>query len=113
METEEKGANNHYTPIVVSVAFAAFIVNVDEYIVNIALPTVAKGFGVETGAASWVVLSYMLAIVSTMLPSWNEFTGTWGLMPGLQWLGTRTSLPPCSTTYGGRTRTCSDDVSLS
>ena len=67
MRTKKWDGYNHYFQIVLSVAFAAFIVNVDEYIVNIALPTITADFGIDTGEASWIVLSYMLAIVSTML----------------------------------------------
>jgi EmrB/QacA subfamily drug resistance transporter len=58
---------DHYFFIVLSVTFAGFIVNVDNYIVNIALPTITVDFGIDTGRASWIALSYMLAMVSTML----------------------------------------------
>ena len=58
---------NNYFKIVLSVAFSAFIVNVDNYIVNIALPTITADFGIDASKASWIALSYILAMVSTML----------------------------------------------
>jgi predicted MFS family arabinose efflux permease len=44
--------------VVLSVAFAAFMVNVDNYIVVIALPTITASFAIDTGAASWISISY-------------------------------------------------------
>jgi EmrB/QacA subfamily drug resistance transporter len=67
METIKGDGCNNYFRIVLSVAFAAFIVNVDNYIVNIALPTITADFGINTGEASWIALSYIIAMVSTML----------------------------------------------
>ncbi len=58
---------NNYFKVVLSVAFSAFIVNVDNYIVNIALPTITADFGIDASKASWISLSYILAMVSTML----------------------------------------------
>jgi len=67
MENIKGNNNGNYFQIVLSVAFAAFIVSVDNYIVNIALPTITADFKIDTGKASWIALSYMLSIVSTML----------------------------------------------
>lgn len=53
--------------LIICVAFAAFIVNVDNYIVNIALPTITAYFNIDTSTASWISLSYVITIVSTML----------------------------------------------
>jgi len=53
--------------LIICVAFAAFIVNVDNYIVNIALPTITAYFNIDTGMASWIPLAYVITIVSTML----------------------------------------------
>jgi EmrB/QacA subfamily drug resistance transporter len=53
--------------VVLSVAFAAFMVNVDNYIVVIALPTITASFAIDTGTASWISISYLLAMVATML----------------------------------------------
>lgn len=53
--------------ILFSVAFASFMVNVDTYIVNISLPTIARAFGASTGDVSWIVLSYQLTITSLLM----------------------------------------------
>jgi len=53
--------------IVFSIAFASFMVNLDTYIVNISLPTIAHSFQVGTDHVSWIVLSYALTISSTLL----------------------------------------------
>jgi EmrB/QacA subfamily drug resistance transporter len=43
------------------------MVNLDTYIVNISLPSIAKYFNISSGEVSWVVLSYVLIITSTLL----------------------------------------------
>jgi len=53
--------------LIVSISFASFIVNVDTYIVNISLPEIAHFFHVDLGFASWIVLTYHLAITCTIL----------------------------------------------
>jgi EmrB/QacA subfamily drug resistance transporter len=53
--------------ILFSIAFATFISNVDYYIVNIALVTIAKDFSATTSDVSWVLLSYQLTITSFLL----------------------------------------------
>ncbi len=53
--------------ILFSVAFASFMVNVDTYIVNISLPTIAHAFGASTSDVSWIVLSYQLTITSLLM----------------------------------------------
>jgi len=50
-----------------SIAFASFMVNVDTYIVNISLPTLARYFHAPASDVSWVVLSYQLAVTSLLL----------------------------------------------
>ena len=53
--------------IIFSIAFASFMVNVDTYIVNISLPTIADYFHVGSGEVAWTVLSYQLAVTSLLL----------------------------------------------
>ncbi|HQE81321.1 MAG TPA: DHA2 family efflux MFS transporter permease subunit [Syntrophorhabdaceae bacterium] len=60
-------ARNKSLGLIICVAFAAFIVNVDNYIVNIALPTITAYFDIDTSMASWIPLAYVITIVSTML----------------------------------------------
>jgi len=55
--------------IIASVAFASFMAQLDSSIVNVSLPTIARYFEVGTSAVSWVVLSYLLAIVALLLPA--------------------------------------------
>jgi EmrB/QacA subfamily drug resistance transporter len=56
-----------YRWIVISVAFAAFMSRLDDYIVNISLPTISHYFNASTGEVSWVVLAYLLVTTSTLL----------------------------------------------
>ncbi|MFA7005003.1 MAG: MFS transporter, partial [Verrucomicrobiia bacterium] len=43
------------------------MIRLDGYIVNVALPSMARSLGVGTGGISFVVTSYLLAITGTML----------------------------------------------
>jgi DHA2 family metal-tetracycline-proton antiporter-like MFS transporter len=52
--------------ITISVAFAAFMVVLDDYIVNISLPTIAHYFNVSTGSVVYVTLAYLLVLSSTL-----------------------------------------------
>ena len=53
--------------IVFSVALAVFMVRLDSYVVNISLPTISRYFGVGVSSVSWVVISYLLVMTSSML----------------------------------------------
>jgi EmrB/QacA subfamily drug resistance transporter len=53
--------------VLFSIAFASFMVNVDTYIVNISLPTLARYFQATAADVSWVILSYQLAVTSLLL----------------------------------------------
>jgi EmrB/QacA subfamily drug resistance transporter len=53
--------------IVISVAFSSFIVRMNNYSVNVSLPTIAQAFGIGSSAVSWVVIGYILIITSTLL----------------------------------------------
>lgn len=61
------GEKRTYFWLVVSVCFAAFMATLDSYIVTISLPVIATYFGVGSGEVSWVVLSYVFFLTSTML----------------------------------------------
>ena len=57
----------NYGPIVGTVAFAAFMVSLDSYIVNVSLPSVATYFDVSMSKVTLVVLAYMISLTSTTL----------------------------------------------
>jgi EmrB/QacA subfamily drug resistance transporter len=56
-----------YLPVLVSICTAAFMVQLDISIVNIALPTLAEEMSASTSSVSRIVLFYLLAVVSTLL----------------------------------------------
>jgi len=56
-----------YLLIVVSVAFSSFLVRLNNYMVNISLPTITRSFGVTSSEASQIVSSYLLIITTTLL----------------------------------------------
>lgn len=60
-------ARKPYRFIVISAAFAVFMVRLNSYIVNISLPSISRHFDVAMSEVSWVVLSYMLVMTSSML----------------------------------------------
>lgn len=53
--------------IVLIVSFGSFMAGLDATIVNIALPSIAKGFDVSTAHASWVLNAYLIILVSLLL----------------------------------------------
>lgn len=55
--------------VVYLVALTGFMVVLDANIVNVALPSIARQFGVDTGLASRVVLGYLLVLTAGLLPS--------------------------------------------
>lgn len=60
-------SDTRHRRILFSIAFATFMVNVDTFIVNIALPTIARDFAADTAAVAWVSLSYQLAVTALLL----------------------------------------------
>ena len=56
-----------YFLIVISVAFSSFLVRLNNYMVNISLPTIARSFSGTSGQASLIVSSYLLIITTTLL----------------------------------------------
>ncbi len=53
--------------ILFCIAFASFMVNLDTYIVNISLPTIAAAFHCDTSAVSWVSMAYQLTVTGFLL----------------------------------------------
>lgn len=53
--------------IVIVIALGSFMAGLDATIVNIALPDIAKSFGVSTVAVSWVLNAYLIILVSLLL----------------------------------------------
>lgn len=51
----------------VAVSTGTFMATLDASAVNIALPAMARDFGAELGEIEWVVLSYLLALVTLLL----------------------------------------------
>ncbi|RPI79883.1 MAG: DHA2 family efflux MFS transporter permease subunit [Desulfobacteraceae bacterium] len=62
-----KKEKNRYLLIVLSVAFASFMVRLNNYTVNVSLPAIAEHFNVGTGQVSRIIMSYLLIITSTLL----------------------------------------------
>jgi len=56
-----------YVLVVVTVALAIFVTNLDISIVNIALPTLTKTFNTGTDEVSRVIIAYLLAMVGSLL----------------------------------------------
>ncbi len=53
---------------VVAVGVAVFVAGLDMSITNVALPTLAREFGVGPNGVVWVVLAYNLPLVALLLP---------------------------------------------
>jgi len=53
--------------IVISVAFSSFMARLNNYTVNVSLPTISHDFNIGTGEASRIVMSYLLIITSSLL----------------------------------------------
>ena len=48
-------------------AFGAFMASLDGSIVNVSLPTIARVFRLDSGAAAWVILAYLLPLSGCLL----------------------------------------------
>ncbi len=57
----------HERWIVVSLALAGFIATLDDYIVSVSLPAIAKDFDASTSQAALVTMAYLVALVATLL----------------------------------------------
>ena len=58
---------NKSTILIYTISFASFMVNLDTYVVNVALPSITNSFGASTSDISWTVMSYNLMVVSLLL----------------------------------------------
>ncbi len=56
-----------YFLIVMSVAFSSFLVRLNNYMVNVSLPTISRSLGMSSSDASQVLSSYLLVITTTLL----------------------------------------------
>lgn len=57
----------NYMLLMWTISIASFMVNLDTFIVNVSLPTIAESFNTNTSNISWIVLSYNLMVVSLLL----------------------------------------------
>ncbi|MDR0734226.1 MAG: MFS transporter [Elusimicrobiota bacterium] len=53
--------------LVLAISVASFMVNLDTYIINVSLPSIAAGFKASTADVSWVAMAYNLTVVSLLL----------------------------------------------
>ena len=53
--------------LIYTISFASLMVNLDTYVVNVALPSITESFGAVTSDISWVVMAYNLMVVSLLL----------------------------------------------
>ena len=65
MGTTAEG-RRHERWIVVSLALAGFIATLDDYIVSVSLPVIAKDFDASTSQAALVTMAYLVALVATL-----------------------------------------------
>jgi EmrB/QacA subfamily drug resistance transporter len=64
-EGGDKTEARHFL-IILSVAFSSFMAGLNNYIVNVSLPTIANYFNTGTGEVSRIVLSYLLVSTSSL-----------------------------------------------
>ena len=65
--------------IIYSIAFSAFMVMLDNYIVNISLPAISKSFNVGIDGVSWIVIVYLL-ILTSAIPFFGKLGDRVGLI---------------------------------
>jgi EmrB/QacA subfamily drug resistance transporter len=71
-ETQEKAAQQVRKPLVlVALLLAAFAINLDTTIVNVALPTLVKDLHASTSQLEWIVDAYSLAFAALVLAAGN------------------------------------------
>src|SRR5262245_65164048 len=54
-----------------------FVVYMDAFIVTLALPTMARDFGVPLSVLKWVLVAYLLTVTVTLLPA-GRLADIWG-----------------------------------
>ena len=65
--------------IIYSIAFAAFMCMLDNYIVNISLPAISKSFNIGIDEVSWIVIVYLL-ILTSVIPFFGKLGDRVGLI---------------------------------
>ena len=65
--------------IIYSIAFAAFMCMLDNYIVNISLPAISKSLNVGIDGVSWIVIVYLL-ILTSAIPFFGKLGDRVGLI---------------------------------
>jgi EmrB/QacA subfamily drug resistance transporter len=71
-QTQEKAAQQVRKPLVlVALLLAAFAINLDTTIVNVALPTLVKDLHASTSQLEWIVDAYSLAFAALVLAAGN------------------------------------------
>src|SRR5262245_10093313 len=71
-KTQEKAAQQVRKPLVlVALLLAAFAINLDTTIVNVALPTLVRDLHASTSQLEWIVDSYSLAFAALVLAAGN------------------------------------------
>ena len=53
--------------LILAISVASFMVNLDTYIINVSLPSIASDFAASTADISWVAMAYNLTVVSLLL----------------------------------------------
>jgi EmrB/QacA subfamily drug resistance transporter len=68
MENTSRGTDKAgFNLLILSISLAAFMSSLDGTIVNIALPTISKGFDISSSTVSWVATIYLLVMAGCVL----------------------------------------------
>ena len=88
--------------LVVAVGLAVFMAVLDMSVVNVALPVIENEFGTTTSVSEWVVLGYLLPLISLACRAaagWTRSGGgrRWRSLPaGSPWPASRSGWRPAS-----------------
>src|SRR5262245_31045698 len=63
--------------VLAAVECGNFVVYMDGFIVTLALPALARHFGVTLSVLKWVIVAYLLAVTVTLLPA-GRLADLWG-----------------------------------
>jgi EmrB/QacA subfamily drug resistance transporter len=96
-------ARSHRRAILITLCLAAFTINLDTTIVNVALPTLVRDLGASTRQLQWIVDAYSLAFAALVLAagSISDRVGRKGaLLTGLAIFGTGSVIGSRATSPG-------------
>jgi EmrB/QacA subfamily drug resistance transporter len=79
MSVEAAGERKTQVWVAYSIAFAVFMCTLDNYIVNISLPTISRAFNADITAVSRIVIVYLLVLTST-IPFFGKLGDRVGLL---------------------------------